>query len=122
MNALVFIAAVAAYAAAGLAAARILYGRWRAQSIDVNARNYPNLYSPANAVATWNRIDRTGVMAGALAAAFFWPVKLPVAALIPVIIRFMNATSVLSRVEMQARIAERDRRIAELEREARGQS
>jgi hypothetical protein len=91
---------VPAYLTAWLFSARWLFGHWRARMID--SSNW------------WDDIDNGPVMLGALALALIWP-------LIPVfgaLIRFMKSSPVLSQAEMRDRLGERDRRIAELEREA----
>ena len=95
------IAAIAVcYAVVWLFTARRLYGTWRARMKD-NDSWYPD-------------IDTGPVMLGALALALAWPL-VPVLVLL---VRFMQSSPVLSQAEMRDRLAERDRRIAKLEREA----
>jgi hypothetical protein len=91
---------VPAYAVTWLFSARWLFGHWRASMKDNGD--------------WWDDIDNVPVMLCALAVALIWP-------LIPVfgaLIRFMKSSPVLSQAEMRDRLGERDRRIAELEREA----
>lgn len=100
MTADLAIAASVAYAITWLFAARWLFGHWRARMKD-NREWYDD-------------IDTAPVMLGAFALALIWP-------LVPVfagLIRFMKSSPVLSQAEMRERIGERDRRIAQLEREA----
>ena len=109
------ILAIGCYVATWLYTARALYGRWRAKSIDKDLREFPLLYrTTAKAIESWNDIDRLGAMPGALALALLWPV-IPAFLLV---VRFMDGSPVLSQAEMRDRIAARDKRIAELEREA----
>jgi hypothetical protein len=91
---------VSAYLTAWLFSARWLFGHWRARMKDGGS--------------WYDDIDTGPIMLGALALALIWP-------LVPVfgaLIRFMKSSPILSQAEMRARIGERDRRIAELEREA----
>ena len=91
---------ISCYALAWLFTARRLYGTWRARLRDRND--------------WYDDIDTAPVMLGALALALIWP-------LVPafmLLARFMQNSPVLSQAEMRDRLAERDRRIAELEREA----
>jgi hypothetical protein len=103
---------IGCYAIAWLVTARVLYGRWRAKSIDHNVGSFS--YTTKRAVASWNEIDRGPVMAGALGLALIWPLAL----LALPVIAFMDSAPQLSQAELRDRLAERDRRIAELEREA----
>lgn len=88
------------YALVWLYVARRLYGTWRARLKD-KREWYPD-------------IDTVPVMLGALATALVWPL-VPIAA---ALIRFMDSAPQMSQAEMRDRLAARDRRIAELEREA----
>jgi hypothetical protein len=100
------------YAVAWLFTARVLYGRWRAKGVD-HYTDYPYGYATERAIDSWNDISRGPVMAGALTLALLWPL-VPGALLV---IRFMDSAPQLSQAEMRDRLAARDRRIAELERE-----
>jgi len=114
MTLLIALAATAAYLAIWLYAARYLYGRWRARGIDYNRREFSILCPTTGAaVDRWNRDDRGFVMAGALGLALIWPV-IPIALAIAA---FLTSTPVLSQAEMRDRLAERDRHIADLERQ-----
>jgi hypothetical protein len=104
------------YAVAWLLTARLLYGKFRASSIDANIRRYPSSYPAANmpgALEKWNNVDRPIVMGAAVGAALAWPL-IPIALLV---IRFLDSAPQLSQAEMRDRLNERDKRIAELERE-----
>jgi hypothetical protein len=103
------------YAVAWLLTARPLYGRWRAKGIDAKRRDFKYLCpdTPA-AIREWNSIDRGPVMIGALGLGLLWPL-LPAFILVT---RFLDSAPQLSQAEMRDRLAERDKRIAELEREA----
>jgi hypothetical protein len=101
------------YALAWLYTARALYGRWRAKGIDRRLKDRYLASTTAASIDAWNEIDRGSVMIGALAVALLWPL---VPAFI-LLIRLMDGSPQLSRAEMRDRLAERDRRIAELERE-----
>jgi hypothetical protein len=99
------------YAIASLITARLLYGRWRAKGIDANAANFG--YTTDSAIDSWNEIDRGPVMAGAFGLGLLWP-------LVPVfilLIRFMDSAPQVSQAELCDRLRERNRRIADLERE-----
>jgi len=102
---------VGCYALAWLYTARALYGRWRAKGIDKDAARFG--YTTESAINSWNEIERAPVMVGALGLALLWPL-VPAALLA---IRFLDSAPQLSRAELRDRLAERDRRIAELERE-----
>jgi hypothetical protein len=91
---------MAAYGAAWLYVARYLFGHWRASMKDHGG--------------WYGDIDTAPVMLGAFGLALIWP-AVPVLYLL---VRFVKSSPVLSQSEMRERIAERDRRIAELEREA----
>jgi hypothetical protein len=106
---------IGCYALAWLYTARLLYGRWRANGIDHNREHLPYVCpDTAKAIDSWNEIDRGPVMAGALALGLIWPLTLIA---VPVI-RFIDSAPQLSQAEMRDRLRARDRRIAELEREA----
>lgn len=92
--------AAACYAIVWLLTARRLYGTFRARMIDQNS--------------WYDDLDTAPVMLGALALALIWPLV----PLLLLLVRFMKSSPVLSQAEMRERIGERDRRIAELEREA----
>lgn len=94
------ITGASAYAIMWLFAARWLFGHWRARMKDSDG--------------WYEDIDTVPVMLGAFALALIWPLVPVLAALV----RFMKSSPVLSQAEMRDRIWERDRRIAELEREA----
>jgi hypothetical protein len=119
VTALIVAAICAAYLAVALYAARSLYGRIRAHSIDVNRDRYPLSYGTVEAaVKSWDELDRGPVMALAALCALAWPLAAVVVPLGVLAYRFMSSTPILSQSELQARVAERDKRIAELEREA----
>jgi len=106
---------IGCYAVAWLYTARWFYGRWRAKGIDHNRKDLPCLCpDTAKAIESWNEIDRVPVMMGALGLGLLWPLTLIA---VPVI-RFMDSAPQLSQAELRDRLTERDRRIAELEREA----
>jgi hypothetical protein len=114
MTLLIALAATAAYLAIWLYAARYLYGRWRAKGIDHNRREYSCLCPTTEAaVDMWNRDDRGFIMAGAFGLALIWP-TIPVALAVAA---FLTSTPVLSQAEMRDRLTERDRHIADLERQ-----
>ena len=118
MTAILVAVPVAAYLASWLAAARLLYGRMRARSIDTNIRKYPGLYRKGDgAIRRWNEEDRTVFMALALVAALAWPLVLPGAVACRAVFRFLDSTPVLSQAEVADREKQRGQRIAELERE-----
>jgi hypothetical protein len=106
---------IVCYALAWLCTARLLYGRWRASGIDKKRKDLPYVCpTTAEAIASWNDIDRAAVMIGALGLGLIWP-------LIPsgiFLIRWLDSAPQLSQAEMRDRLAARDRRIAELEAEA----
>jgi len=118
VTAVLITASVAACLASWLAAARLLYGRMRARSIDAMIRKFPSMYGKGDkAVRRWNEEDRPWVMAAALAAALVWPLVLPGAMARRAVFRFLDSTPVLSQSETADREKQRSRRIAELERE-----
>jgi len=109
---------VAACLASWLAAARLLYGRMRARSIDAMIRKFPSMYGKGDkAIRRWNEEDRPWVMAAALAAALAWPLVLPGAMARRAVFRFLDSTPVLSQAEMADREKQRGQRITELEQE-----
>lgn len=117
----VSIAIAAAYIVIWLTAARLLYGRWRARSLDLCAIRSPGLYGGDAAYAAfhWNAQKRTQVTGYALWAGLAWPLTLPVVlVIIPAVARFLATTRVLSQAETRALAAQRERYIAELERKA----
>jgi hypothetical protein len=117
MTLLIALAATAIYLMAGLYVARWFYGRWRRRGIDHRAEDRLLYRSTAEAIDAWNDIDRPMAMAGALVASLVWPLSLVVGWLAIHAARFLNATPVLSQAEMRDRLAERDRHIADLERQ-----
>jgi hypothetical protein len=121
VSVVVAIAAAATYIVIWLTAARLLYGRWRARSLDLCAIRSPALYGGNAAYATfhWNAEKRTQVTGCALWAGLAWPLALPVVlVMVPAVARFLATTRVLSQAETRALAAQRERHIAELEREA----
>lgn len=114
MSAVIWLLSAACYGLGWLVTARRLYGNWRAKGIDGYRERNSVSGTHARARAKWDRDNRAPVMTGALGLALIWPL-IPIAVLV---IRFMDSAPQLSQAEMRDRIGERDRRIAELEREA----
>jgi hypothetical protein len=109
------VAACLMYMTAALYAARWLYGHWRARSID-KLDCYPP--TTEKAIENWNDIDRGPIMGAAVLCGLFWPLTAIIGPLGILVYRFLNSTPVLSQSELRDRLAERDKRIAQLEREA----
>lgn len=111
MSTVLLVFGAAAYAVAALYPARWLYGTSRARAID-NAPRYRR-----DPVEWFNDCNRPFYIAGALAAALFWPLVLPAWWLARSAGRFFDDTPIRSRFELDAEREAQAQRIRELERE-----
>lgn len=112
-----------AYLAVALWTMRWLYGRWRAQAIDGHFQWLKSLAVTGKGpdaellAEAKDSFDRGGTQSAAFFTGLAWPVALIVIGVSAVVGRLMDGTPVRSRAELRVALAERERRIGELERE-----
>lgn len=104
-----------AYLVLALYAARGLYGRMRARSVDNGNARLACL--KGDAVERFNEYDRPFVFIAAVAGGLAWPVCVPGACAAVRLVRWFDRTAPKSSAELEAEHGRMRRRIQELERE-----